>query len=227
MNNARTIIIVEVALAIALAAVLNLLHLRLPINFMGGSISLCMLPIAIVALRRGPLSGMAAGAIFGVINLLVEPFILVPQQVILDYPLPYLLFGLGVGLYSPWYNRLTRRSAALGTGRYLMNGSFVIILSLVTGGLMRLASHTLSGVLFFAEYAGDFFATNPTLLLAGPVDAGLNLWIYSLGYNLTYLVPSLIGCAIFLLLIAPVLAMAVPVRKQHVKKSPPSKEANN
>ncbi|MCL2529094.1 MAG: energy-coupled thiamine transporter ThiT [Coriobacteriia bacterium] len=213
MRSTRTIIITEIALAIALAAVLNFLHFRLPINLFGGSISLCMLPIALVALRRGPLAGLAAGGIFGCINLLVEPYILMPIQVILDYPLPYLLFGVGVGLFSGLYNRVTRKAGDVALDRLLAQGSIVIIVSLIFGGLLRFASHVVSGVVFFGEYAADFFASNPTFLLAGPVDAGLNLWIYSMVYNLTYLVPSLVGSAICLIVIAPVLAKAVPVRK--------------
>ncbi|MDR3307697.1 MAG: energy-coupled thiamine transporter ThiT, partial [Coriobacteriales bacterium] len=53
MRNNNILVLVEVALAVALAAVLNLLAARLPINIAGGSISLSMLPIAVVALRRG------------------------------------------------------------------------------------------------------------------------------------------------------------------------------
>jgi len=213
MRSTRTIIITEVALAIALAAVLNFLQIRLPVNLFGGSINLCMLPIAIVALRRGMLSGMVAGASFGLINLLIEPYVLMPVQVLLDYPLPYMLFGFGVGLFSSLYNKLSTKVSKPTTGRLLAQGSLVIIVALIFGGLLRLASHVLSGVFFFAEYAADFFATNPTLLLAGPVDSGLNLWIYSLAYNLFYLVPSLIGATLCLLVIAPVLAKTVPVRK--------------
>jgi len=106
-RNPRIQTLAEAALAVALAAVLNLLALRLPINIAGGSISLTMLPIAIVALRRGPLAGAAAGTLFGLLDLLMEPFILVPAQVILDYPLPYLVFGLAVGLLMPAYQTRT------------------------------------------------------------------------------------------------------------------------
>jgi len=219
MSNTRTIIITEVALAIALAAVLNFLQIRLPINLFGGSINLCMLPIAVVALRHGVVSGMVAGTIFGCVNLLIEPYFFMPVQVLLDYPLPYLLFGFGVGLFSGLYNRLSSQSTAPATGRLLAKGSLIIIIALVFGGLLRLASHVVSGVVFFAEYAADFFATNPTLLLAGPVDSGLNLWIYSIVYNLFYLVPSLIGSALCLLVIAPILVKAVPVRKHHAETS--------
>lgn len=48
----------------------------------------------------------------------------------------------------------------------------------------RMLSHVLSGVVFFAEYAGD---QNP--------------WLYSIGYNATYLIPELIISIVILLLI--------------------------
>lgn len=217
MSNTRTLIIVEVALAIALAAVLNFIQMRLPINIAGGSISLAMLPIAVVALRRGAVSGVVAGAAFGFIDLLMEPFILVPAQVILDYPLPYLLFGLGVGLFSGLYKKSSNKNGKQVTGRFLAQGSLVIIAAMVFGGLLRLASHVLSGVLFFAEYAADFFAESPHLVTAGALDSGLNVWIYSVVYNLTYLVPSVIGVTVCVLVIAPVLAKALPVRSKHAR----------
>lgn len=216
MRNTRTIIITEVALAIALSSVLNFLQIRLPVNLFGGSISLAMLPIAMVALRRGAPAGMVAGAAFGFIDLLIEPYILMPIQVLLDYPVPYLLFGFGAGLFSTWYLRISQKASSAGAGRRLTLGSLVIVLALALGGLLRLSSHTISGVFFFAEYAADFFATNPTLLLAGPVDAGLNVWIYSVSYNLIYLLPSLVGSGICLLVIAPVLARAVPVEDRSI-----------
>ncbi len=218
MSNTRTLIITEVALAIALATVLNFIQIRLPLNIAGGSINLSMLPIALVALRRGPVSGMVAGGIFGFLDLLIEPFILVPIQVLFDYPLPYLLFGLGVGLFSKLYNKYAYQDGKQVTGRFLAGGSVIIITALICGGLLRLLPHVLSGVFFFAEYAADFFESAPTLLLAGPVDSGLNVWIYSVGYNATYVVPSLVCVGICSLVIAPILAKAVPVRKQYARE---------
>ncbi|MDR1359156.1 MAG: energy-coupled thiamine transporter ThiT [Coriobacteriales bacterium] len=213
----RTLIITEVALAIALATVLNFVQIRLPINIAGGSINLSMLPIALVALRRGMISGAVAGTAFGFLDLLLEPFILVPVQVLLDYPLPYLLFGLGVGLFSGLYNRYALQADRRVTGRFLAGGSLIIVVALVVGGVLRLVPHVLSGVFFFAEYAADFFASAPSLLGAGPVDSGLNVWVYSVGYNATYVVPSLVCVGICLLVIAPILAKAVPVRKRNAQ----------
>jgi len=185
MRNQRIQTIVEIALAVALAVLLNFLALRLPISIAGGSISLTMLPIGIVALRRGAGAGALAGAIFGLLDLLMEPFILVPVQVILDYPAPYLLFGFGVGLFMRAY----RASADL----HPATASVWIILAFIIGGILRYISHVLSGVFFFAEYAGTG-----------------NVWVYSFVYNITYLGPALAASLICALIIQPILQRAVP-----------------
>jgi thiamine transporter len=213
MRDTKVLVLVEVALAVALAVVLNFIQIRLPFNIAGGSVNLCMLPIAVVALRRGPLAGAIAGALFGGIDLLLEPFILFPLQVILDYPAPYLLFGLGVGLFSKLYRTTAERDGQRISGRFVLSGTAVIVAALLVGAIARLSSHVISGVLFFAEYAADFFVEYPNLLQAGPLDAGLNVWIYSLIYNLLYIIPSTIAALICALVIAPVLAKTVPVRK--------------
>jgi thiamine transporter len=229
MRNTRILILVEVALAVALAAVLNALQFRLPINIAGGSISLAMLPIAVVALRRGPLAGSIAGVLFGLVDLALEPYILVPVQVILDYPAPYLLFGLGVGLFARMYQRAAAKDERRVTGGFIAASSVIVVAALVVGGLFRYVPHVLSGVAFFAEYAADFFADNPSLQQAGSVTAGANLWIYSLVYNIAYLAPSVIGSLICALVVMPVLAKAVPVQDveaaEAVRVSPVSREA--
>jgi thiamine transporter len=213
MRNTRILILVEVALAVALATVLNFLQIRLPFNIAGGSVNLCMLPIAVVALRRGAIAGGVAGALFGCIDLLLEPFILVPLQVILDYPAPYLLFGLGVGLFSPLYRKAAEKDERHVTGIFIAQSSAIIVGAVLVGGILRLVSHVLSGVLFFAEYAADFFVEYPALMQVGPTDAGMNLWIYSTIYNLLYIVPSVTAALICALVVMPVLAKAVPARR--------------
>jgi thiamine transporter len=191
MQNNRIATIVECALGIALSAVLNLLALRLPVNFAGGSISLTMLPVAVVALRRGPVAGAVCGAAFGLLDLLMEPYIVFWAQVILDYPLPYLLFGAGVGAFAPLYRKLADKGAG-ATAR----SSAVIVASMAVGGVLRWCTHVLSGVIFFSENAVD-----------------QNVWIYSMLYNASYVLPSLIASCILALVLVPILARAVPVRR--------------
>ncbi|MDR2957263.1 MAG: energy-coupled thiamine transporter ThiT [Coriobacteriales bacterium] len=190
--------IVETALCVALAVVLNFIAMRLPINVAGGSISMTMLPIAILALRRGCIAGGAAGTLFGLLDLLIEPFILVPAQVLLDYPVPYLLFGMAVGGFSKLYKNLSIMppdSTSTDQPRQLAIPALLLVVSLLTGGALRYVCHVFSGVLFFAEYAG-----------------GQNVWIYSLVYNVSYLGPSLLASILCVLILMPILDKAVPVR---------------
>ena len=223
MRSTRILILVELALAIALAVVLNFVQIRLPINFAGGSVNLSMLPLLVVALRRGSLAGAIAGAAFGCIDLMLEPYILVPIQVLLDYPLPYLLFGWGVGQFSAAYRKDANRDTPHATVGLITKGSLIIILAGIIGGLLRLVSHVVSGVFFFAEYAAEFFNDNPGMLQAGPTDTGINVWIYSLAYNIPYLTLSLIAVLICALVVMPVLAKAVPARRWP-QKTPVPKE---
>ncbi|MDR3315268.1 MAG: energy-coupled thiamine transporter ThiT [Coriobacteriales bacterium] len=210
MRNNKVLVLVEVGLAVALAAVLNLLAARLPINIAGGSISLSMLPIAVVALRRGVSAGFAAGFIFGALDLLFEPFIVHWAQVLLDYPLPYALFGVGTGLLAKPYKALfagkaaqavqssqeTPRPVTTGQSGQISQGSLLIVAAVIIGGLLRLVTHILSGVIFFAEYAG-----------------GENVWIYSIVYNASYMLPSIVITLLVTLIIVPILARVVPVQK--------------
>ena len=133
MNAFRdTRVLAEAALAIALAFVLGLIKVfEMPF---GGSISLEMIPLILLALRQGPGVGIFAGAAYGLVNLAVEPFVVHPVQVIFDYPLAFGALGLA-GFFRP-----TPRGAVLGTA---------------VAVLARFAAHFVSGVVFFASYAPE------------------------------------------------------------------------
>ena len=133
MNAFRDVrVLTESALAIALAFVLGLIKVfQMP---MGGSISLEMIPLILLALRQGPLVGMVAGAAYGLLDLAIEPFIVHPVQVLLDYPLAFGALGLA-GFFQP-----TVRGAIVGT---------------VVAVLARFICHFISGVVFFASYAPE------------------------------------------------------------------------
>jgi thiamine transporter len=125
-----TRVLTEAALAIALAFVLGLLPaFKMPF---GGSISLEMIPLILLALRQGPVVGTVAGIAYGFLDLVIDPFIVHPVQLILDYPLAFGALGLA-GFFPP-----SVRGAILG--------STVAVLG-------RFACHFLSGVVFFSSYA--------------------------------------------------------------------------
>lgn len=187
MRSQRTQLIVEIALTAALAAVLSMFAVKLPINFAGGTISLSMVPIFVLALRRGAIAGVLAGVLFGMADMLIEPFFIMPQQVFLDYIVAFAAVGLA-GLGSAAYNKALDRSQWLAL--------LVAVPFMVLGGAGRFAAAWTSGVLFFGANA----------------PAGQPVWLYSIVYNLSYIVPSTIVCITAALLVLPVLERAVPVR---------------
>lgn len=98
----------------------------------GGSITLAsMLPMFVYAYIFGPAAGIAAGVAYGLLQLIQDPFIVHPVQVLLDY---IIAFG------------------ALGLAGYSRNN---ISLGVLLGGFGRFIASFLSGVIFFASYAPE------------------------------------------------------------------------
>ncbi len=127
-----TRVLTEAALSVALAFVLSFIKL-LDLPF-GGSISLEMVPLILFALRQGAAAGIITGAVYGMLNLAVDPFIVHPVQVLFDYPIAFGALGLA-GLFKP---------TTLGT-----------ILGALAATAARFAAHFVSGVVFFASYAPE------------------------------------------------------------------------
>ncbi|MCL4430518.1 MAG: energy-coupled thiamine transporter ThiT [Chloroflexi bacterium] len=131
----------------------------------GGSINLGMVPIFWLALRRGPKIGIFAGAVLGVVDLAIEPFVVHPIQFLLDYPLAFACLGLA-GLF--------RKFSRVGP-----------VVGVAVGGVGRFLCHFISGVVYFANYAPE----------------GVSPIVYSIVYNGTYMVPSIIICAVAIVLL--------------------------
>ncbi|MFW6410130.1 MAG: energy-coupled thiamine transporter ThiT, partial [Halanaerobiales bacterium] len=138
----------------------------------GGSISLEMLPILLVALRWGGKPGLMAGLVYGLVQLMFNPYIVHPVQLLMDYPIPYMMLGVA-GFFTITKNQ----------GREI---NYVkVSLALITAVFLRFVVHVLSGVIFFSSYAPE----------------GQNVWVYSIVYNGTVMIPSLILCYVVLVLI--------------------------
>ena len=155
------------AVCMALSNVLSMIKLfDMP---QGGSVTpASMLPLMLFAYVYGVGPGMTVGAVYGVMQFIIEHFFSVPQM-LLDYPIAFAMVGLA-GVFSTYKNRPVGLMAGV-----------------VLGSLGRFVAAVLSGVVFFAEYAGD---QNP--------------WVYSIGYNGAYMLPECIICV--------VLALAVGLR---------------
>ncbi|MEZ4812919.1 MAG: energy-coupled thiamine transporter ThiT [Caldisericia bacterium] len=72
-------LITEIAIACALSLILGFLKIvQMP---EGGSISLAMLPVIVVAFRRGLVPGVVTGIIAGLLQMICDPFFIHPLQV--------------------------------------------------------------------------------------------------------------------------------------------------
>ncbi|NLZ48310.1 MAG: energy-coupled thiamine transporter ThiT [Clostridiales bacterium] len=123
-------LLAQISIMLALTIILDTFKIyRLP---QGGSVTLgSMLPIFLISLWYGPEIGMLTGFIFGIISLILGPYVIHPVQLLLDYPLPYL---------------------ALGIAGYFRKNKY---LGVTIGIILRFICHIVSGVVFFAEYAAE------------------------------------------------------------------------
>ena len=103
MKNTKQL--TETAIAVALAAVLAFIPLyRMP---QGGDVSLTMIPLLLIAFRRGPVSGIAAGAVYGLISMAINGVIYHPMSILLDYVLAFGVLGIaGFFKTKPYRNYL-------------------------------------------------------------------------------------------------------------------------
>ena len=144
------------AMCIAIAFVLSCIKLyHAP---QGGSTTpAAMLPLIMFALACGPVQGLTVGCAYGLLQLIEEPYVVHPLQLLCDYPLAYGAMAL----------------CCLACLIPEKHSYFRLPVAVVLGYFARLVMAVISGVVFFAEYAGD-----------------QNAFVYSVTYNLGYLAPE-------------------------------------
>lgn len=127
------------AMAIALGTVLS--NIKLFSFPWGGSVTLLsMLVICLPGYFFGLGAGLLAGVAYGVLQLLIDPYVLYPMQLVVDYLLAFGALGLS-GLFFRSKNGLVKGYIAAVFGRYL----FAVI----------------SGWIFFGAYAWEGWAPLP------------------------------------------------------------------
>lgn len=125
-----TRMLVYISLMLALTILLE--QIRLYHFPQGGSITLgAKIPIILLAFRYGAPVGIFAGFVFGLIQIILDPFILHPIQLLFDYPLPWMAAGLAA----------------------IFPQNFIASTILVFAG--RFICHVISGVVFFSSYAPE------------------------------------------------------------------------
>ena len=121
------------AILIALSFVLGMVKI-IPMPY-GGSITLfSMLAATLAGYFCGPKWGLTSGVALGLLNLIIDPVILFPMQVLLDYILAFGCLGLS-GFFSS-----------------KKNGLFIGYIVAIIG---RFCCSFLSGFLFFGEFAPE------------------------------------------------------------------------
>lgn len=139
--------VVQIGVALALATVLKIFRIyHFP---QGGSVTLgSMIPILIMVFFYGSEVGFLTGFLYGIISLILGPYILHPVQVLFDYPLPFMAIGLA-GYF--------RNNKILGT---------------VVAVFARFICHFISGVVFFGSFAPKGMSTYLySLTINGPFMA--------------------------------------------------------
>lgn len=197
MQNSKTKKLVEMSILVALAFVLDYVANIYSGWFwpFGGSISISLVPLAVIAFRYGWVAGFLSGFTMGLLQLLTGAYIMHPIQVLFDYPLPYAVLGFA-GFFASKVN-------AVEVGRR----SLYIWLATGIGSIARLVCHIISGVVFFADYAPE----------------GMNPVVYSVGYNTPFVLASYILSAIILVILYKRYANQL-VRIQKEKVVTPSSE---
>ncbi|SFJ61681.1 energy-coupled thiamine transporter ThiT [Thermoflavimicrobium dichotomicum] len=172
MNQAskKLVTLIEVAIMAAIAVVFDKMTIyQAPY---GGSVTLSMVPIVMVALRRGMWPGIACGVITGVLQLITEGYVVHPVQAILDYPVAYGVLGV-----AGW---VLLKESQPRNAKMLRSGFGILM-----AGLSRTLAHFLSGIIFFASMA----------------PKGQSPYLYSLIYNAAYMIPNMIIAFIITLIL--------------------------
>ncbi|MBC8545504.1 energy-coupled thiamine transporter ThiT [Clostridiaceae bacterium NSJ-31] len=178
-NRTKTQIMVECALMIALATVLG----YIPIFEMpqGGSITLCsMAPIILAAHRNGLKWGLFTGFVHSLIQMLLGfknvLYCTTFPAMVGCILLDYVIAFTALGLAAAVEKPFKNKLVGIGVGSVVV-------------GLIRYLCSFLSGILIWGGYA--------------PED--MPVWLYSLTYNGSYMIPEIIITAVAVVLLVKLL----------------------
>ena len=179
LKNNKLRILVECSLMVAIATVLGYIPLfRMP---QGGTITLGnMIPLVLVSFRHGLSWGVLTGGSYGIINMLLDLkniFYATTIWAMLGVIfLDYLLSYAIIGFACFLAKPIPKRGLGIAVG------------TMVTG-LLRYFCIFISGILIWYPYAPE----------------GTPVWIYSLIYNGSYMIPEIIMTTILTTLITQLL----------------------
>ena len=189
MNQSKTKSLVECAIMIALATVLSMIKLaELPY---GGSITIAsMLPIAIIAYRRGMGWGLGSAFVYGIVQQLLGlnslSYVTTWQSIVAVILLDYIVAFTVIGFAGIFRNKIKNQAVALTLGCVFVS-------------ILRYICHVISGATVWAG-------------LSIPTQAALS---YSFVYNATYMLPE----CIILAVTAAYIGSVIDFREEKLKRA--------
>ena len=180
----KTRVMVECALMVALATILGYIPLfELP---QGGSITLfSTLPIMVIGWRHGLKWGVFTGFVHGLIQMMLGfknvLYCTTIGTMVLCILLDYILAFMALGLVDLFAKPFQNHLAG-------------VAVSSVCVGMLRYLCSFLSGILIWGGYAPE----------------GTPVWIYSLTYNGSYMIPEIILTAMAAVLVARLVLPRLP-----------------
>lgn len=157
-------------IALAVALTTTLSFLKVELPFGGSVTFFSLVPVILVAYHYGIYLGLIAGFANSLLQFITSPWILTPFTFFLDY-----IFAFSVVCFAGVFKKVIKnKTASLTLGTVLF---FVL----------RFTMHLISGVIYFNEG-----------VIAEGFPSG-NSFIYSLCYNLAYIVPDMLVALLFLI----------------------------
>lgn len=188
--------------AICTALSFGLSFVKIPISFLGGSITFAsMVPIIMFAYCFGVGRGLFVGLIYGLLQFIQNPQFYNVVQFMFDYLIAFSALGLGGIFFKVKSIRVS------------------IILGALVACLARFFSATIAGLVWFYAYGPA-----ESLAIFGST-AGMGAFVYSLLYNALYMIPeTIITVGIIAILtvskqLLHVLPIEDPLRKKYVSEA--------
>lgn len=143
MQNQRFKIITEIAIFAVLALILDLLDIGFGWTI---EISVKLLPIILLSIRRGIGPGLVGGLLYAVLQTMVgNAWILSPIQYLLEYPIAFASVGLAGFMHRPMQRVLLTEPA----NKRKQTG--IAVLAMLIAFVVKYINQILAGVFFWAD----------------------------------------------------------------------------